>query len=129
MKDFLPLRLDAEKKAQAIHAASERKATPKEACGLFNAFVTAETKVLKFAEANAKSCGIPPEAITEIKKGHAAALGIRGKVCQAAAQMQQHPAAPSLGEALGASPVPNAGNVKSGRGTFDTLTGTPLGNK
>ncbi|MGI8527755.1 MAG: hypothetical protein ACR2K5_16605 [Pseudolabrys sp.] len=125
----MPLRLDAEKKAKAIRDASARKASPQIACGLFNAFVAAETKVLKFAQANAASCGIPPEAITEIKKGHDQAAQIRARVCGAAAQVQKAPRAPTLGDALGASPVPNASNVKRGSGTFDTLTGTPLGSK
>jgi hypothetical protein len=36
------------------------------------------------------------------------------------------PAGPSLSDAL-TSPVPDANNIKTGRGTFDTLTGSPIG--
>jgi hypothetical protein len=128
MNEFLPLRDAAAKKAAAIGEASKRHATPQEACGLFNSFVAAESKVLKYAEANAASCGIPPQAIREMKTGHNQAIQIRAKVCQAAKMQQQGPAGPSLGDALGTSQVPNASNVKPGHGTFDTLTGTPLGN-
>jgi hypothetical protein len=46
IKDFGKLREEAEKKAMAIRAAGERKATPKEACQLFNAFVAAQSKML-----------------------------------------------------------------------------------
>ena len=50
-----------QKRANAIRVASERKASPKEACELFNAFSAAEVKMIKYATDNAASCGIPPE--------------------------------------------------------------------
>jgi hypothetical protein len=124
-KDFAPLRDDAQKKAMAIQAASKRKAPPQEACGLFNAFYAAEGKVLKFAEKNGTWCGIPPQAIKQMKENHAKTAEIRGRVCMAA----KRPAGPSLSDALNAPRVPNANNIKPGSGTFDTLTGTPLGNR
>lgn len=129
MKDFLPLRTDAQKKAEAIQAASKRKASPVQACPLFNAFYAAEGKALKFAETNAATCGIPKQAIDQMKDSHNRTAQVRERVCQAAAQMKQQPAGPTLGEALGTSRVPDAGNIKPGRGTFDTLTGTPLGGR
>jgi hypothetical protein len=43
------------------------------------------------------------------------------------AAQPQRPAGPSLSDALG-GPIPDSSNIKTGRGTFDTLTGTPLGN-
>jgi len=55
-------------------------------------------------------------------------LEIRGKVCQAAAAGPPRPAGPSLSDALSA-PITDSKNIKSGGGTFDTLTGSPLGNK
>ncbi len=125
--EFSKLRDDAQKKATAIRTASERKATAKEACALFNAFSAAEVKMIKYATDNSTWCGIPPQIVDAIKQGHVKTLGIRSKVCQAAAAPAQ-PAAPSLSDAL-AAPVPDANNIKTGRGTFDTLTGTPLGNK
>jgi hypothetical protein len=128
IKKFLPLRDDVSKKVEAINAAAKRKVAPKEACALFNVFVAAETKMLKYAEANSAACGIPPKEIDVMKAGHVRAEQIRAKVCQTAqTQQQQGPGGPSLGDALGASRVPDASNVKPGRGTFDTLTGTPLG--
>jgi len=129
VREFGKLRDDAQKKALAIRAASERKvkATAKEACALFNAFSAAELKMAKYAADNAVSCGIPPEVVTNIRQGHAKTTEIRTKVCQAAAAPMQ-PAAPSLSDAL-VAPVPDSNNIRTGRGTFDTLTGTPLGNK
>ena len=61
-----------------------------------------------------------------MQQGHVAASGVRTRVCQLAAR-PQGPAAPSLSDALGANSVPSANNIKSGRGTYDTLTGTTLG--
>ena len=52
---------------------------------------------------------------------------IRTKVCQVAAAPQRQQG-PSLSDALSA-PVPDSNNIKTGRGTYDTLTGSPLGNK
>ena len=132
MKEFLPLRQDVEKRGLAIRAASERKATPQEACGLFNSFLTANVKMIKYAEKHAAQCGIPAQVVGEMKKGAEQAGQIRTKVCAAAKQIQQQGAAgaaPTLGDALGASQAPSASNVKRGGGTFDTLTGTPLGNR
>ena len=125
LQEFLKLRGDAEKKAAAIKAASDRKATPKEACQLFNAFSAAEAKMVKYATDSGVWCGIPSEALTEMKKSHARTEQIRSNVCQAAAAPPR-PAGPTLSDSL-AAPVPNANNIKTGRGTYDTLTGAPLG--
>jgi hypothetical protein len=125
IKDFGKLREDTEKKAVAIRAASERKASPREACQLFNAFVAAQSKMLKYATDNAAWCGIPDQITASLKEGIAKTSEVRTKVCQAAAAPQR-PVGPSLSDAL-SGPVPDPSNVKTGRGTFDTLTGSPLG--
>ena len=127
VQEFTKLRDEAQKRANAIRTASERKATPQEACGLFNAFSAAEGKMIKYATDNAASCGIPPDVLTNMKKGHARTSEIRTKVCQVAAAPQR-PAGPSLSDALSA-PITDSNNIKTGGGTFDTLTGTPLGSK
>jgi hypothetical protein len=128
VQDFMKLRGEAEKRAGAIRAASERKATAKEACTLFNAFSTAEVKMIKFAADNATKCGIPAQIVDAIKQGHAKTTEMRSQVCRAAAAPVR-PQGPSLSDVLGGSAVPDANNIKTGRGTFDTLTGSPLGSK
>ena len=127
IKDFGKLREEAEKKAMAIRAAGERKATPKEACQLFNAFVAAQSKMLKYATDNATWCSIPNQVVSDLKGGITKTSEIRTRVCQAAAAPQR-PAGPSLSDAL-SGPVPDSNNIKTGRGTFDTLTGNPLEKK
>lgn len=125
--EFSKLRDVTEKKGLAIKAASERKAPPKEACALLSDFSAAEAKMVKYAVDNQVWCGIPPQIIDNMKKGHARTSDIRTKVCRAAAAPPR-PAGPTLSDAL-TTPAPNAGNIRTGRGTFDTLTGSPLGTR
>ena len=128
MADFTKLRNDAAKKAGAIQSASTRKPkpTPKEACGLFNAFSGAEAKMIKFVAANSKGCGIPPEVLGNMEKAHAKTTEIRTRVCKIAEAGPPQRRGPSLSDALSA-PIADSANIKQGRGTFDTLTGTALG--
>jgi hypothetical protein len=128
LAEFVKLRADVEKRGGLIKAAGERKdkPSPKEACGLFNAFTAAEAKMIKYATGPGTACGIPPQVVDNMKQAHAKSTEIRGRVCQVAAAGPPRPAAPSLSDALSA-PVTNSNNIKTGRGTFDTLTGTPLG--
>ena len=128
MTAFGKLRDDAQKKAGNIRAASERKADPKEACGLFRIFSAAEGKLIKYAADNAAACGIPPDIVSNLKQQHTKTMGIQARVCQAAASPPR-PAGPSLSDALGSGSVPDVNNIRTGRGTYDTLTGTPLGNR
>lgn len=123
---FGKLRDEAQKKAGAIQAASKNKVDPKTACGLFNNFSAAEAKLVKYAADNVSSCGIPPEVIANLKAQHTKTVGIQTRVCQAAANPPR-PAGPSLSDVLGGTAVPDANNIRTGRGTYDTLTGTPLG--
>jgi len=125
LKGFLALRNDAEHKGQAVMAAQKRKASLSEACKLLTEFVAAEGKMLKYAKENASWCGIPPQVIQQISLGHAKTTEARTRVCKVAANPPR-PAGPSLSDALG-SGIPNANNIKTGRGTFDSLTGSPIG--
>ena len=129
MKAFVPLREEAEKRGQLIKAASERKAPPDEACKLIKNFAASETKMIKYIEANATKCGIPPQIGDQMKKGHANTEKMQNQVCNVAQQAatQQKAAAPSLSDVLGTSAaLPEAQSVKKGGSTFDTLNGNVL---
>src|SRR5262245_44393719 len=121
--EFMSLREAAQKKANNVRAASERKATPEEACKLLGAFTDAEGKVVKYVEKNAASCGIPAEAVKNMKASHGKSLELKKRVCTAAAQAPKGTAAPSLSESLGSSRVLDPGDRKQGTGTLDTLMG------
>ena len=131
MKNFLPLRQEAEKRGHLLKVAGERKATAEEACKLINNFIQAEVKMIKYVEVNSARCGIPPQIHDQLKKGHEGSEGMRSRICGAAAQMKnapQGPAGPSLSEVLGsAAQLPEASTAKkSGGTTFDTLSGNAL---
>jgi hypothetical protein len=128
MKGFLPLREEAEKRGKLIKAASDRKASPDEACKLIKNFGAAEMKMMKYVETNSAKCGIPPQIADQLKNGHKNTEKMQTQVCNMAQQAQQaRPAGPSLSEVLGSSAaVPEAQTMKKGGSTFDTLNGNVL---
>lgn len=129
MKAFAPLREEAEKRGKLIKAASDRRAPPDEACKLIRNFSQAEVKMIKYIEANAAKCGIPPQIGAQMKDGHKNTEAMATKVCNVAQQMQQQqarPAGPSLSEVLGSGSAPEANASRKGGSTFDTLNGNVL---
>ena len=128
MKQFMPLREEAEKRGKMIKAASDRHAGPDEACKLIKNYSEAEVKMLKYVESHQAKCGIPPQIGDQLKAGHKNTEALETKVCNVAQQMQQRgPAGPSLSEVLGsATAVPEATAAKKGGSTFDTLNGNVL---
>lgn len=130
MKQFGPLREEAQRRANLIKVASERKAPAQEACRLITSFVQAESKLVAFVTSKQSSCNIPPDIPKQMKTGHARTLELRKNVCAAAtAQQQGGPAAPpSLSEVLGSSsPVETRSATRSSGGsTFDTINGNVL---
>ena len=128
MKGFLPLREEAEKRGKLIKTASDRHATPAEACKLIGNFAQVETKMIKYVETHAAQCGIPPQVQDQLKNGHKNTESMQQRVCAAAEQgaQQQKPAGPSLSEVLGSSAaLPEVNTTKKGS-TFDTLSGNAL---
>ena len=128
MKEFMPLREEAEKRGKMIKAASDRHAGPDEACKLIKNYSQAEVKMLKYVESHSAKCGIPPQIGDQLKAGHKNTEALETKVCNVAQQMQQRgPAGPTLSDVLGsATAVPEATAAKKGGSTFDTLNGNVL---
>jgi hypothetical protein len=127
-RQLIKLRDDAQKKAGAIQAASKNRPNARVVCGLFTSFVAAEGKLIKYASESKDSCGMPAQVLEGMRRQHTQTIGIRTKICNAATAQQQGPSGPSLSDALSA-PIPDSANIKTGRGTYDTLTGAPLGSK
>jgi len=125
MQQFLPMRAEAEKRANVLQAGINKKKPPPELCHLFRSFSEAEEKVVHYAVANQAGCGIPPDAVATMKKNHAKTVEVRDKVC-AVAQQPAKPAGPNLGEALGFGCLPSAETTRGGTGTLDSLSGNPL---
>ncbi|MBR1200471.1 hypothetical protein JQ634_32810 [Bradyrhizobium sp. AUGA SZCCT0240] len=129
MKAFVPLREEAEKRGKMIKAASDRKASPDEACKLIGSYSVAEVKMIKYVETNSAKCGIPPQIAEQLKNSHKNTEKMQKQVCTVAQQgaQAQRAAAPSLSEALGSSAaLPEAQTVRKGGSTFDTLNGNVL---
>ena len=128
MKGFVPLREEAERRGKMIKAASDRKASPDEACKLIKNFGQAEVKMIKYVETNSAKCGIPPQIADQLKNGHKNTEKMQTQVCNVAQQAATRgPAGPSLSEVLGSSAaLPEAQAVKKGGSTFDTLNGNVL---
>lgn len=127
MKNFMPLRQEAERRGKLIKAASDRHAPPDEACKLIGAYGQAELKMIKYVEGNAVKCGIPAQIADQLKAGHKNTEALEKKVCTVAEQVQKRgPAGPSLSEVLGSANLAPEVTAKKGGSTFDTLNGNVL---
>ncbi len=127
MKGFVPLREEAEKRGKLIKAASDRHASPDEACKLIGNFGQAELKMIKYVETNSAKCGIPAQIADQLKNSPKNTEPMQKKVCSVAQQQPKGPVGPSLSEVLGSSAVlPEATPAKKGGSTFDTLNGNVL---
>ena len=120
---FTSLSADAQAKAASVQAAMKAKADRKQVCTLLQAFVASEGKVIKFLIDNQFACQVPEQAITSSKTNHEKSTKFRDMACS---DDGPHPKAPSLSDAIKTPTVDSATNTKTGRGTFDTLTGNPL---
>jgi hypothetical protein len=121
--DFTNLTAEAQKRSALVSAAMKAKADRKELCTLMTNFVAAETNVVKFLQDNKVWCGVPDQVITVSKANHEKSMKFRTMACSEDAP---RPKAPSLSDAIKAPSVDTAKHTKTGRGTFDTLTGNPL---
>jgi translation initiation factor 2B subunit (eIF-2B alpha/beta/delta family) len=80
------LRAEIQKHGTAIQEANKRKASVQEACRLFKSYLSAETKFVNSLEENSQACGVPAEAIKQVREGHAKAGQIGKQVCDATAR-------------------------------------------
>lgn len=125
-QDFVPLRTEAQKRAEVLQAAIKRKADREEICGLIKSFSVAEAKVVKFVEKNQQFCGVPAEAVGQMKANHQRTLASTTQVCSGGPTAGR-PSGPGLSEALGVSRTPTVTDTLAPRsGTMDTLTGNVL---
>ena len=121
--DFPKLAAEAQKRSALVSAAMKAKADRKELCTLMTNFVAAETNVVKFLETNKVWCGVPEDALKVSKANHEKSIKFRTAACS---EEGPRPKAPSLSDAIKTPSMDTAKNTKTGRGTFDTLTGNPL---
>jgi len=123
--DFQPLKAEAEKRGLTLKAAMEKKVSREEACALIKSYAAAEGKIVKFIQTNSQTCGIPPEAATQMKTNHDRTLRTQHQICVAAAGPAR-PTGPGLSEALGTARSGTLDPLAPNNGTLDTLTGNAL---
>lgn len=127
LAQFTTHREEVEKRAAAAKAGNEKHVSREEMCKLVQVYATAEAKWVKYSEDNMVKCGIPKEAVTQIKAVHLRTVDIRKKICNAGPGQAGPPPAPSLSDALGTTRLPAAESEKrKSGGTLDTMTGNPL---
>ena len=122
--DFIRLRDDTKQKAEAVREAAKKKAERKVVCGLVQRFYAAEAAVVTFLEKNKTWCNIPAEAVKNAKLGHEQTAKFRDMACNEAAAPKPH--VPTLSEAIAQPSIDTGANTKTGQGTLDSLSGTPL---
>jgi hypothetical protein len=122
---FESLKAGIDKYGKAIQSANKRKAKVTEACSLFNSYVSAEAKMMKFMKSSQAQCGIPEQAIKNINESHAKSVSLRTKICNAAKGGGSRPPSAGLSSALGLNDTPSAYGEKPS-GVFDTLNGNVL---
>ena len=122
---FRTLSLEAQKRADLLQNAMKAKADRKQICTLITSFVGAEDAVIKFLVDNKTWCAVPDQAITISKANHEKSLKFRAEACN---ENSVQPKAPSLSDAIKTPSVDSSTNTKTGAyGTFNSLTGNPLG--
>jgi hypothetical protein len=89
MKDFAPLREDAEKKGKLIKQASDRHAPSQEACKLIGDYSQAELKMIEYVEVHAANCSFPAGVMDQLKAGHKNTDVLQTKVCALAMKMRR----------------------------------------
>jgi hypothetical protein len=121
---FTKLRDDAAQRANAVSEIGKKHGDRAAMCAAVTKFYDAEQKVVKFLEENKVACGVPNEAVAQSKVIHANTAKFKDNVCAEGPK----PKIPTLSDAIGTAPLDTPKNTKTGPGTFNTLTGNPLGN-
>jgi hypothetical protein len=124
-KEFTPIREEAQKRADVLKTAMQKKVPREEACNLIKSFAAAEAKVVKFVTANAQGCGIPPQAVAAMKANHDRTSKMETQICSAA-NAPQRQIGPGLSEALGVTRGGTLDTTAPQSGGLDTLTGNVL---
>lgn len=126
--EIVPLREAVEKAGMSVKASVDSKADRSVICEKIKAFAANEAKFVKYLEANAGWCGIPGEALQQVKATHSRTLKMRGQACSAGppSAMRGPAPGPGLSDALGTTRAPSTADNKNDRGTYNTLSGNPL---
>ena len=104
------LRGEVEKAGKVAKAVNDRKGSREEFCKAITGLHGAQVKWVKYTQENAKSCGIPPDVITQLKAGASQSRQDAHQRLQRRWRRGWRAAAPSLSEALGTRDMPVNGD-------------------
>jgi hypothetical protein len=79
--DLASIRQELEKQAKAATTGSETKATREEKCKLVTAYANAEANWIKYVDDNMVTCGIPTQAVEQLRSAHTRTLDTAKKLC------------------------------------------------
>jgi hypothetical protein len=120
--EFMRLRDVVQKTGLAAKAGHDKNVSREEMCKLIGSFAEAEEKWVKYTVTNASGCGIPAEAVKQIRTNHEHTAMIHKQIC--AAGPAPGVVTPTLSDALGTN-APTI-EAKKSKSSFETLTGNPL---
>src|SRR5262245_19834250 len=102
-------------------------------CSAISGIHTAQVKWTKYTQDNASRCGIPPEAVKQLRQGQDNLAKLRKSVCSGGAPTAAAAGPPRLSDALGTAGLPastttggNTDEPKKRGGVLDNMTGTPI---
>jgi hypothetical protein len=70
MKEFVPLRKEAEQRGKLVKDASARHAARRETCRLIRNFGQSEIQLIKYVELNSAKCEFPPQIGAGLRARH-----------------------------------------------------------
>lgn len=100
-QQLLTLRDEMQKHGQALQAAGQKKAAPKDLCRLFKTYLAAGGRMAEALEEGAATCGVPAEVPNQIRAQQAKESQIAKQICDAATRVipsRQYDSVPSCSE-------------------------------
>ena len=123
---FQGLSTEAQKRGDVVSAALKNKTDRKELCGAYHVIRRRRTKVVKFLDDNKTWCGVPDQVVAASRANHEKSVKFRHGACSGADAPNPKRAVAERRHQGADAGVDTGKNTKTGRGTFDTLTGNPL---
>jgi hypothetical protein len=106
IKEFAPLRDEAEKRGRLIREAAARHAAPREACMLIRSYGEAEIKLIKYLKSHATTCARLSPIASQLENAHNNNEVLHKRICMLAQQASEHDVSESISEILNPKPPP-----------------------
>jgi hypothetical protein len=91
MAQFKKLNLEAQARTRSWRASMDGNATVQEVCITYKSFAEAQSRLIKYADANAAECGMSPGGVTDLKRTMARGAELSSKICGSSPQQSAAP--------------------------------------